>query len=175
MRNLLAKYFKRVNEKFIIKRKLKPVEGSSNQWFYLESKTYKGKEFQLEDGTRINKGDRIAEIHINNERVTEHLGSFRFIFKVLEEECRAIAYAINQGDYQEVVAFAGITLLYPFAEKKGFEVRPITNRIKALQLGLWESLIKYSLEKKKSKFKLRKPFEIWISKEKIQKIYLEKE
>ena len=168
MRKLLANYFKKVNERFVKKHNLQPIAGSENQWFYIEIIKYRGKEVLLNDGTRIMKGDQIGEIHLNNEKVTEHVGDIRFVFRAIEEECTAIAHSINQGNYKDVKAFWGITLMYPLAEKKGFEVREMKSKRKSFQLGLWESLIKYALEKNKTKFRLRKPKEIWMSYEKVQ-------
>ncbi|MDF2820801.1 MAG: hypothetical protein K0R15_1242 [Clostridiales bacterium] len=172
MREFLKRYFERKNQKYIEGHGLITIEGSKNLWFFLDIMEYKGKAIELEDGTIVKKGDIIAEIHLNNDVIIDNLGNVKFVFNCLQEECSALAVQIPENEqYQKIVAYFARTLMYPFAAKKGFEVREVKNRFLALFIGFWDSTLKYALEKNKTKFKIRKPKEIWISREKIMKLY----
>lgn len=172
MRKILKNYCERKNIKFVKKNNLQVVEGSKNKWFFLQVMEYKGPNLELEDGTIVSKGDTVAEIHLNNEVIVDNLGNVKFLFTVLQEECTAIAAQIPINDhYKKIDAYFARSLMYAFAAKKGFEVREIKSKIATFTLGFWDSLLKYALEKNKTKFKIRKPKEIWISREKIMKLY----
>lgn len=149
---------------------LQPIPNSKDNTFYYSIQKYKGKNFQLVDGTIIQHGDCIIELHINNKNSDLFGNEIKSILKSYNTEMKLLAKAlVNHPKLSEVKFIYARTLFYPIVNKKGFEIREIDNKILKKFLKIWDNLIKYAYEDSKHKIKFREAKEIWISSEKFIK------
>jgi hypothetical protein len=89
---------------------------------------HRGRRVVLEDGTTIDPGDLVAELHIDNELAaalhSEGRGGLRFrreTFRMLPALAHDLA---SQPGYQSVKAVCGASLFWEGATRLGFENRP---------------------------------------------------
>ncbi|MFP4697196.1 MAG: YkoP family protein [Eubacteriales bacterium] len=147
------------------------IPGTDVGYFYVYQFKYKGKQVTLEDGTIINKGDELVELHLNNKKYKNVSNSVREIFKIFDSEMEKLATAfVEDKRFANVKGIYGRTLLFGVAKKRGFEVSEIESSSMSKFIKIWDSLIKYAYEAKNQKLKFREPKQIWISKEKFIKV-----
>ncbi|WP_220377133.1 YkoP family protein [Cohnella phaseoli] len=100
-------------------------------------KKHKGAAFVCEDGTRIEKGDRVGELHLNNRLVLELTGEHgadraalrtaRLVRSSLRELGEALERRPELGN---VKALVGVTLLHRgLTHGLGFEQRPLPSKL----------------------------------------------
>lgn len=90
---------------------------------------YRGPATTLADGTRIEPGDRVVELHFDNRRLLAL--SFAGaqlpweLLKLAREDLAELACRIARGELDEVKALVGITLFARAGRRLGFEVHPL--------------------------------------------------
>jgi hypothetical protein len=86
---------------------------------------YHGEPIVLSDGTPIQPGDRVIELHTNNLVVLDAVqGSRWHILRVLEGDLRALAAWVSQPDFSpDVQAIYAVTVLGRGATWLGFHLR----------------------------------------------------
>lgn len=140
-------------------------------YFHVDIMTYRGKDLLLVDGTRITKGNVVGELHVNNNNMPEiSFKTLKTFSKNIDEELYLLAEALGEETFKSVHAFFGRTLLYPFVEKKGFEVMEIQNLWLKIFLNIWDTIIRRVYAKNPNKnSKKRRSKEIWISRDTLLK------
>ena len=99
-------------------------------------KKYKGAPFVCEDGTRIERGDRIGELHLNNGMVlalTRELGADRAALQTARLARNSLRQIREELDGRlapaRVKALVGITILHRgLTHGLGFEQRPLASK-----------------------------------------------
>lgn len=169
MKKLLKKFFTFMNKRYIKTHNLIFIPGSEYDYVYMDVLKHKGKEVRLSDGTVINKGDTVAEIHINNDTIKEV--PVTKVIRVFQAEVVAMAKLLqNNEEYKDIKAVFGRTVLYPLTKRLGFEVFEMKNGYMKKFLKVWDNLIKVVFSStEKDKVKFREPREVWMSKEAIIK------
>ncbi len=155
----------KIEKRAVEKNKWMAIPHTRLHYFHLDLMTYKGKNLLLEDGTVITKGNRIGELHVNNNNMPEvSFKTLRSFSKDIDEELYLLAQVLEEEPFKEVLGFFGRTLLYPFVEKKGFQVMEIQNVWLRLFLNIWDTIIRKIYAKNPNKnTKKRRSKEIWIS------------
>ncbi|MCR4429362.1 MAG: hypothetical protein NUV68_08535, partial [Caldiserica bacterium] len=143
---------------------------------------YRGPGITLEDGTRIHKGEVVGELHTDNRMLGEMKKHFEDPVQFYVELLRRMRLSLRELEkicnlepkLLGVKAFRGTTLLHEGAKRLGFEVYPIETPAKEF----WETRIQlfflkrylgedFKGEKRKKLISKR----IWLSREKLKKIY----
>lgn len=144
-----------------------------NDYFFISIHSYNGQEKYLEDGTVIKSGDKIIEIHMNNQKSKE-FSEIKAILKSMKQMLPAMAKTLYLDDrFKEAKAVYGNTLLYSIAVKYGFEVKDIEQKDNNKFANIWENIIKYAYSDSGKKMQNKQPKEIWFSKDALIKRWLE--
>ena len=148
------------------------IPNSMNNFMYIVPYKYNRKTITLRDGTVISKGDRVAEIHIDNTSIKRLDTGYANLFKLLRVELRGLKESYSQEHYSEIKAIYGITVFYDIAHRQGFTVVEMNNKAKRFFGSLWENILrllfKNGNKKTRKKFILAK--ECWLSKDQILEI-----
>lgn len=165
----MMRFFNYMEKKSIEKNQWTFVPNSEYNCVYLDMMKHKGKAVTLNDGTVIQKGDLVAEVHINSKAMRDT--DVRMVFHILNAEFNAMGKAIvSQEEYADLKGIFGRTLLYPINKRLGFEVHEIRSKGLKLFIKIWDNLIKIAFsERKKGKTSIREPKEVWISREALIK------
>lgn len=172
---------------FARKYSLRPVPGDENGILRLSVQPHRGRAIQLQDGTRIEPGDKIAELHLDNNRVaslyakagpsatesTVALGVARLVARGL----MATAAALQRGRLDpEIKALFGRSFFHKGAERLGFEVFEIPSRIMRWFLMFFERwlMVMYHPQGLRRLFHGRaglSPREVWLSRSRLLELY----
>jgi hypothetical protein len=108
---------------------------------------HRGPRLVLMDGTVVNPGDLVGELHLDNQRAAalhaEGSGGFRFrheLFRVLPALATDLC---TRAEYREINAVSGASLFWrsaSLAAKTGFEHRPFPPFTR-WWLGTWERIL----------------------------------
>ncbi len=109
---------------------LKPMREGDNQLFRLAIRNYRGDEMRLSDGTLLTSGDKVVELHLNNEllqRMTSTARSLESVgIRLLRETRHALPLLAklisSDPHYQEIKALVGITIIHRGTKQLGFSV-----------------------------------------------------
>lgn len=149
----------------------KHIPCSSSNFMYISPYRYKGPTILLKDGTVINKGDWIAELHLDNKGLKALDTSYVNLIRLLRGELKALKSCLVYEPYSNIKAVFGITVFYEIAARQGFTVIDISNTGKRFFGSLWENILRTAFQKRNKK--ARKKFivskECWISREQISK------
>lgn len=107
---------------------LKPL--GENQLFRLAVRNYRGSEMRLADGTLVTPGDKVVELHFNNDllqRMSSTARSLELVGIMLLRETRRslplLAKVISSDpNYQGIKAIIGITMIHRGTKQLGFSV-----------------------------------------------------
>jgi hypothetical protein len=182
---VLQKLGMSIDHRYLKKVGATPIEGSKLQLLLICFHPYEGKTpLTFNDGTTINPGERIAELHLSNERITqlgreqtERSMEWRML-EFLKDEFTALANnCYNEKVPVEIKGFYGVNVLIAGAKRLGFTLVPIPKGWNRWWLGFWETILRkifysYKTKKKASFKKTKDPFEIWITREELIKRYL---
>jgi len=145
---------------------------SETNFLYLDIFTYKGKSKKLTDGTTINKGDLVGEIHIDNKNLKNLNTSYPSLIRSFQCELEAlkICYKENTSKYSEIKAIYGVSVFYEILKRQGFTILKIDNPLLCFLGSVWENILRFALNstgrKSRKKFVFSK--ECWISKSQIE-------
>jgi peptidoglycan-N-acetylglucosamine deacetylase len=125
--------------------KVKPVD-KGNPLLQIRTCTYKGRPLLLNDGEELRRGDRIIELHFDNETLAKLAAGSKssvhlaiHLIRGTEQLLPQIADRIRtQFVYKDVKALYGISHIYRGTEKLGFTVVE-------MQRGVFRFLTKYYL------------------------------
>lgn len=119
---------------------LKAVGEENNSLFRLAVRCYRGKAMQLPDGTFIKPGDKVGELHLNNDllhSLSSDNGSIESLaVRMLRETKRSLpllASVVHQDPaYQGIKALIGITLIHRGTTRLGFSVYDLSPWIESV-------------------------------------------
>ena len=164
---------------FTAKTNLSSKEGNI---FRVRLTKYKGKNFVLSDGTKINKNDLLVKIHLHNSKLLKEfknmkseLKKARMIYKYVRNSLPEMDHYIQNHPYSsKIKGIIGISTLYKGSEKLGFEVFDLSNpfykwfkQIALLPIGMLSSEKITIL----TIWKTHKPSYLFMSTEKLSKMY----
>lgn len=154
---------------------LQHIPNSECNLLYCDIKTYKGKPITINDIT-IQKGDLVAELHIDNLNIHTIDGSSKSIVNNFRSEMLSLYKAtLEEDSYRSLKGAYAVSVLHPMLRLLGFTAFPLTNKLYSAYLGFWENMLRttFSTEKKKKatkgkKKKKREPMTCWITPETIK-------
>jgi hypothetical protein len=108
---------------------IQPID--KNQPFLnVRVRTYWGRTIQLLDGEKINRGDRVLELHLNNEMLfrmgTNSRSSIHLAIQMIRttEQLlpKTLGYILNHPKYEEIKGLYGISMIHRGTKQFGFTV-----------------------------------------------------
>lgn len=113
--------------------RLKTVGGSEHPSFHYRITTYNGQPIELAEGGRVNKGDRIAELHFDNKMLSTIAATSKSPvatgIRMLREVEQALPHLADQlmEDVQarDIKAVYGVTMIHRGADRLGFEIHQL--------------------------------------------------
>jgi hypothetical protein len=102
-----------------------PIPNAPHGIFAVRVTRYHGAPVDLPDGTRVEEGDLVAEMHINSQILVDTVRQYNWgTIRLMMEDFRALAAWVSQPTFPaEVKAFYGVTLLSSPAARMGWTIR----------------------------------------------------
>lgn len=170
LKNIVKKLMTAIDRLTVRSSGFRTIEGSESGCVYIDLQTYKGPDKELKDGSIILSGDRVGEVHMNNQ-VMNAMGemSLASAVRTFGHELDLLAGNLD-GDYSQLKAIYGRSQIYAILRRIGFEIHEIESKRMRLFLSYWDSIYKWAFSAgRNNKFKRREPKEVWMSREAIQK------
>lgn len=130
----------RIHEKYCgWRRGLRCVDASVGSVLRIEVERYRGERVILPDGTEVCPGDRIIELHFNNERLREvHSGphgsaaaGIRLRREFKESLAELVCLIAGRPLFEKTVALRGETILKEIVMQLGFDMRSVPASVAA--------------------------------------------
>ena len=103
-----------------------PARNTADSIMSFRPMVYRGQSIRLPDGTTIERGDRIAEVHLDNQRVVSTARkSYWRVQTVLREDLHAIAVWSQTPEGENLKAILGVTMLGVGGDRLGFTRRQL--------------------------------------------------
>ncbi|MDP9727437.1 YkoP family protein [Alicyclobacillus tolerans] len=116
---------------FHIAFRLKEISPDQEYLFYYAKRRYLGRRFEV-DGITVKPFDKVIELHINNDRISEILSSDKdmmpIVLRLLKEAHRsfpALAELVSRPEFDDAVALYGITFIHRGISRLGFSNYPM--------------------------------------------------
>jgi hypothetical protein len=133
---------------------------------------WRGSPVRLHDGTEIRRGDRIIQLHFDNQALARlavegHLSPWT-VLRRGRDDLQVLAHAAGAGGLADVRALHGASLFAEAVRRAGFEVRalPRTPRWRLEQFFMVGLLLLYHPRGRRRLAQLRTapwPAEVWLS------------
>lgn len=125
-----------------------PVD-RDNQFLSVRVRTYQGKTIRLNDGEEIRKGDRIVELHLNNEMLFAMGANTRSAIQLALQMIRAVEQLlpkivhliIHNPHFQRVKGVYGVTIIHRGPEQFGFTVLDLPKGIASFVTRIYLRLL----------------------------------
>ncbi len=157
----------------------RPIPGSRGT-LLVACHPYHGSPVHLPGGTTVHAGDRVAEIHFWNRRISARAaadpdpmkGTWRFIAD-FRHDLRALARALGSGEFGAgVVAVFGVSPLALGAPRFGFTLRPLRPGFRRRVLTAWQDLLRRAFAARAAPHPPgTETTESWISAADLQRLY----
>lgn len=169
MKKIISFFFSSLDYIIVKAAGWKHIPDSISNFMYINPYKYKGPAITLTDGTLINKGDLIAELHLDNKGLNGLDTSYTNLIKLLKDELKSLQHCFGYEPYSKIKAVFGITVFYEIAARQGFTVLDVRSTIKRFLWSSWENILRLAFRKRSRKLKKRFIIakECWISREQI--------
>ncbi|SDW49944.1 hypothetical protein SAMN04489725_1075 [Alicyclobacillus hesperidum] len=122
--------------------RLEDLEPGTEHLFFVAKRRYFGRGFEV-DGIRVNPGDRVVELHVNNDMVERALREDGNVVRAMVQLLRqarismpALARAVQRERFADAQVLYGVTMIHRGIERFGFHTYPLPNGI-AKSLTTW--------------------------------------
>lgn len=165
---------------------IKVVDDSPYGLLRMSVHPFKGQTTILSDGTKVEPGDYVMELHVANLTLAKgEVGGIKVasdihLLPLFREEMVNLASLASKGKLDpRVKALWGVTMLGPGLRRLGFELQPMKDNLGSRCLVMWMDFLKWvfspsdakASSKKRSK---RKGYQYWMSIEQLRNKYQDK-
>lgn len=162
---------------------IKLVENSPYGLLRMAVHPYKGQPITLADGTRLNTGDHVIELHISNLVLAKgQVGDVKVannirLLPLFREEMHNLAQLAIHGKLDpRAKVIWGVTMMGPGLRRLGFQLEPMDDNFHSRLLVMWMNFLKWvfypSESKTSSKPKSRrKGYQYFMSIEQLMERY----
>jgi len=135
-----------------------------------------GPPVSLGDGAVIKKGDRLVDLHFDNARLLQRVGTAGWnpwrTFPLIDADLRRLNRLLQSGELPPVRALHGVTMYAAAGPRVGFEVRPVPHTVRwALEcfylIGLLAIYHPDGWREVERMRRNRWPAELWMSREQL--------
>jgi len=116
--------------------RIKPLRPDGSGIIRFDLRRYKGRTRVLDDGSTVQTGDIIMELHLNNDWFKQRRNlnlkasqSPQQFLTFFAEELRLLARQMDTGMFDNVAALHGITLLHVAAKRLRFEIHDLPDTV----------------------------------------------
>lgn len=151
------------------------VENSPYGLLRMSIHPYSGHPLPLEDGSTLQPGEYVAELHISNTVIYSGkvgnvtVASDIHLLPLFREEMRNLARLARDGRLDpRVRALWGVTLFGPGVRRMGFQMRPLPAGKNAIMLKAWMGFLRWvfsppTVRKRSKTSAARQAQEFWMS------------
>jgi peptidoglycan-N-acetylglucosamine deacetylase len=115
---------------------IKPLD-QKDSFFYVRVRKYYGKTLHLSDGKRIEKGDKVVELHFNNEFLAQMVSTCSTPIQLAVQMVRLteqflpqlLAFILQHPEGGSIKGLYGISVIYRGSRQLGFTVQDVPNRL----------------------------------------------
>lgn len=154
------------------------IPGSVQDLLQVRIVPYHGESLTLPDGSEIQTGMIVGELHCNNQAILELVRNRGNPYRAMREELRSLARWISQPGFDiNVEAFFGITLIANAAVRIGFSMRarPLNLRLRLDRMFMTGLLLLYTIDGlariDKGTTSHSYPREVWLSRRELIRRY----
>ncbi|MGH7915370.1 MAG: YkoP family protein [Candidatus Binataceae bacterium] len=154
------------------------IPGSPQDLLHVRMVPYQGESLTLPDGTEIQPGMTVGELHCNNQAMLELVRNNGNPYRAMRDDLRSLARWISQPGFDiNVEAFFGITLIANAAARIGFSVRarPMNLRLRLDRIFMTGLLLLYTIDGltriDKGTTSHSYPREVWLSRRELLRRY----
>jgi hypothetical protein len=115
-------------------RRIKPLKVDDSGIILFNLRRYRGPNIVLNDGYEIRTGDKIIELHLNNDWFRRRRGlrlkaseSPRLVLDCFARDLHFLALQMANGMFDNVAALHGSTILHVAARRLGFQINELPN------------------------------------------------
>ncbi|MBI2957442.1 MAG: hypothetical protein HYY32_01235 [Chloroflexi bacterium] len=106
---------------------IRPLAGGGV--FRINYHYYRGRPFTLPDGTTISRGQRLAEIHLDNQRLSTGQGDIFDVTRQAKADLRLLVRRMESDSAsRQIKAVHGVTVHHKAAARLGFSPRDLHSR-----------------------------------------------
>ncbi|MBU5437112.1 hypothetical protein KQI42_03765 [Tissierella sp. MSJ-40] len=169
MNRLFQKNFEIIDRKIVEHRNWFHIPKTKAEVLYIAPHIYKGRDKYLPDGTVIKRGDLLAGIHIDNQKIKNMNINIKAILRLLDDELNCLSYAIVADTrFKDIKAFHGKTLFYPFLKREGFMIVDLDFSLNLLFVKSWEKMLRKTYSKNKIRKRVNREIkEFWITNDQL--------
>lgn len=155
-----------------------------NRLLYYRVCTYQGSRIELPDGEEIRKGDRVVELHFNNEMIFDIASGTRSMMQLAVQLIRAVQelmpkmteQIVKDSHANEIKGIYGITMIYRGTRQFGFTVKDMPRGLFYIVTKLYLRMLLWVIHPQgKKRLELKKelltPKILAISTKELQKRY----
>ncbi|NLI60515.1 MAG: hypothetical protein GX375_03690 [Clostridiales bacterium] len=158
---------------------IKVVENSPYGLLRMSVHPFKGQSIVLKDGTKIDSGDYIIELHISNLRLAKgEVGGIKVasdiqLLPLFRQELNNLAELASQGKLDpRAKALWGVTMLGPGLRRLGFQLEAMKEGLGSRLIVMWMNFLKWVFSPSSSKAPSRnkpkrKGYQYWMSIEEL--------
>ncbi|MGI6706492.1 MAG: YkoP family protein [Clostridia bacterium] len=168
-----------IDKKMRARMGITPLPGSAYNLIFMNYTTFTGEAIDFQDGTRVEPGDRIGELHFSNLGIASgKLGDTTItselqLLSIVRSEIALLSTLVKENKIaQDIKAFYSISLFGPGAKRIGFVLREIPQTFHVKRIALWMSILRkvfspaFTNRSKKHRRHTR-ACEIWITRKKL--------
>ena len=129
---------------------IKPVEDSPYGLLRMSVHPYKGLPATLDDGTKVDPGDYVLELHISNLTLAQgmvagvEVASDIQLLRLFREEIAHLAQLVHQGKLDpRIKAIWGVSMMGPALRRLGFILEPMKEGMGSRMIIMWMTFLKW--------------------------------
>lgn len=145
---------------------LKTID-EDNKLLYYRIRKYQGRTIHLEDGKDLRRGDKVAELHLNNRLIFSAIAQSRsavhlavILIREVEPLMNKLSDIIQNETQADIKALYGVSLIYRGTEHLGFIIKDVPTGLFSFFTHFYLKLLLIGLHPQGRK-RIKKHQELW--------------